>query len=272
MTEKRGRPPVPSSKGREWLKKMESGITFGEIGKKEGYDPRTVKKHVMEAQCEREAHQARTLVLRNALDKHYQDLVDRAIQIEKSVLSGKEIDLEFTDPYMWKALKQHIPGNSFWANINDWNQFLKDIETLRQDAQAKIRAYFRKEAGSVKVFSSEAVLEGTIAIYQRQFDQWSTGGRGLDIVTSFRTEQIDDRHSRLICGSSNIERVENDRIHEIEEAIIKYEAKVKRWEILTQVQDLYDKLQNDIKPKILDETAIIKFKRVIAGHCDYCPA
>ena len=114
-------------------------------------------------------------------------------------------------------------------------------------------------------------MKGTIAIYQRQFDQWSTGGRGLDIKTSFRTERIDDRHSRLICGSSNIEQVENDKIPEIEAAIIKYEVKVKRWEILTEVKDLYDKLQNDIKPKILDETAIIKFKRVIAGQCDYCP-
>ena len=66
MVKKDRKPRIPPGKGREWLEKVEAGIPIKEISVKEYYDPRTIKKHIREAQQEREAYQARASVLRGA--------------------------------------------------------------------------------------------------------------------------------------------------------------------------------------------------------------
>ena len=98
MTKGQRKPRVPPGKGREWLERMESGEPIKEISKKDYYDPRTIKARIREAQQEREAHQARASVLRNALEKHYEDLCELAEKIEKDTLSDQPVSLEFTDP------------------------------------------------------------------------------------------------------------------------------------------------------------------------------
>jgi len=272
MTKKERKPRIPPGKGREWLEKVESGIPIKEISVKEYYDPRTIKKHIREAQQEREAHQARASVLRGALEKHYEDLCELAVKIEETVMGGREVTLDLTEPYKWKALKQHKPKAPLWTHIKQWNDTLSEIEALRQDSHTAIKDYLNKAATSEKAFKYPGVLEGTIALYQHQFDQWLTGSKGLTIEDTFKVEPIDEHHSNFSCGFAHMGEVRNDNINEIKDVVISYRNKIKSWKTLSNIQKLYTINRSEIRTRIIDELAIITLKRVIPGHCNYCPA
>ena len=272
MTKKERKPRIPPGKGREWLEKVESGIPVKEISTKEYYDSRTIKKHIREAQQEREAHQARASVLRGALEKHYEDLCELAIKIEEAVMSGREVILDLTEPYKWKALKQHKPKAPLWTHIKQWNDTLSEIEALRQDAHTTIINYMNKAAMSERSFQYKGVLLGTIDLFKHQFDRWLTGDSGLTIEDSFKVEPIDEHHSNFSCGFAQMGKVRNDDINEIKDVVINYRNKIKSWKTLSNIQKLYAINRSEIRTRIIDELAIIKLKRVIPGHCDYCPA
>jgi len=272
MVKKDRKPRIPPGKGREWLEKIEAGIPIKEISVKEYYDPRTIKKHIREAQQEREAHQARAAVLRSALERHYEDLCELAIKIEETVIDGRTITLDLTEPYKWKALKQHKPKAPLWAHIKQWNDILSEIEALRKDSHTAIKDYMNKVAKSERVFQFEGVLLGTIALFEHQFDRWLTGDSGLNIEDSFKVEPIDKQYSNLSCGFAQMGEVSNNDIEEIKGIVIKYKKEIKSWKRLSNIQKLYTESRPDIRTRILDELAIIKLKRVVPGHCDYCPA
>jgi len=272
MTKKERKPKIPPGKGRGWLEKIESGIPIKEISVKEYYDPRTIKKHIREAQQEREAYQARASVLRGALEKHYEDLCELAVKIEETVTDGRGVTLDLTQPYIWKALKQHKPKAPLWVHIKQWNDILSEIETLRQDAHTAIENYLNKAATSEKAFKYKGVLAGTIALFKHQFDRWLTGDKGLTIEDIFKVEPIDDQYSNLSCGFAQMGEVSNNNIEEIKVTVIKYKNKIKSWKRLSNIQKLYTIYRSEIRTRIIDELAIIKLKRVVPGHCDYCPA
>jgi len=272
MVKKDRKPRIPPGKGREWLEKIESGIPIKEISVKEYYDPRTIKKHIREAQQEREAHQARASVLRGALEKHYEDLCELAVKIEETVMGGREVTLDLTEPYKWKALKQHKPKAPLWEHIKQWNNLLSEIEVLRQDAHTAIEDYLNKAATSEKAFKYKGVLAGTIALFKHQFDRWLTGDKGLTIEDIFKVEPIDDQYSNFSCGFSQMGKVKNDDINEIKNAVISYGNKIKSWKTSINIQKLYTINRSEIRTRIIDELAIIKLKRVVPGHCNYCPA
>jgi len=270
---KRGRKSrVPPGKGREWLERTESGESIKEIAEKENWDPRTIKDRIREAQQKREAHQARASVLRNALEKHYEDLCELACKIEEATLSGQPISLEFTDPYKWKALKQHIPRSPLWADVKTSNALISDIDKLGQDSYTAIKDHISKEAKTKRVLKQyEGALPGTIALLGHQFKHWSLGQAGLNIEESFGVERIDDRHSKINYGFSQMGEVFNKDIDEIKGVIRGYEDEIRSWDCLKEISDLRKKI-SDTGKKIQDQVALIKLRRVIAGHCDYCPA
>lgn len=272
MAKKERKPRIPPGKGREWLEKIESAIPIKEISVKEYYDPRTIKKHIRQAQQEREAHQARASVLRSALEKHYEDICELAVKIEEAVTDGREVILDLTEPYIWKALKQHKPKAPLWVHIKQWNDILSEIKALRQDAHTKMEDYLDKAATSEKAFKYKGVLEGTIALFKHQFDRWLMGDNGLTIENSFKVEPIDDQHSNLSCGFAQMGGVSNNNIEEIKVTVIKYKNKIKSWKRLSNIQNFYTIYRSETRTKIIDELAIIKLRRVVPGHCDYCPA
>lgn len=272
MTKKERKPRIPPGKGREWLEKVESGTPVKEISAKEYYDYRTIKKHIREAQQDREAHQARASVLRGALEKHYEDFCELAVKIEETVMGGREVTLDLTEPYKWRALKQHKPKAPLWDHIKQWNNLLSEIETLRKDSHTAIEDYMNKAAKSERVFQYQGVLLGTIALFEHQFDRWLTGDNGLTIEDSFRVEPIDEQYSNLSCGFAHMGKVSNNDIEEIKVTVIKYKKEIKSWKILNDIQKLYIEIWPEIRNKVVGEVAIIKLKRVIPGHCDYCPA
>ena len=83
------RPLVEPAKRREWFKRFEEdGESAAEIARSVGYDVRTVRKQIELMRQERESREARFTVLRQALEKHYADLISFAEKLDSGILQS----------------------------------------------------------------------------------------------------------------------------------------------------------------------------------------
>ncbi len=79
MRRRTKKPAVRPEVRRQWLRRFEEyGESPPEISKADGYDVRTVRKQIEYAREERELREARAMVLRNDLERHYSDLCEFA--------------------------------------------------------------------------------------------------------------------------------------------------------------------------------------------------
>lgn len=78
MVKRIKKPPVKPEVRKSWLKRHEQGESITDIAVNDQFDVRTVRRHIEQAKQEREVKEARSMVLRNALEAHYSDLCDYA--------------------------------------------------------------------------------------------------------------------------------------------------------------------------------------------------
>ncbi len=120
MGKRRKKPAVPIVKQREWLDRYEKNESLLHIAKAEGFDIRTVGKHIQEAKQEREMRAARVTVLTDAMERHYTSLCKyvQRLSTERYVFRHDE-----SDKYMKAALCQH--------NLPRLRRYLKQRETIQ---------------------------------------------------------------------------------------------------------------------------------------------
>ena len=82
----------------EAKKRYEQGETPPQIAERDEFDVRTVRKHIELARQERDVQQARSGVLRDALENHYRDLLETARNVEKQMSGEVLVSLEKEQP------------------------------------------------------------------------------------------------------------------------------------------------------------------------------
>ena len=78
MAKRIRKPAIKPEQRLDWLRRYEDGESPPKIAENDKVDVRTVRKHIEMAKQEREVKEARSMVLRNALELHYRDLCDCA--------------------------------------------------------------------------------------------------------------------------------------------------------------------------------------------------
>jgi hypothetical protein len=91
---------------RKWLEKYEKGKSEVAIAAESRCDARTVKKGIEEARRERDAQVARTELLKNALTKHQDSLMDKLKEITSSLV---------LPPKDWVVLSWYRNGDSIFS-------------------------------------------------------------------------------------------------------------------------------------------------------------
>jgi len=80
------KPLLPPVMRRDWLRRFEEdGLPASEIARSDHYDVRTVRKQIELMLQEREGRETRLLVLRQALERHYADLVSFAEKLDSEM-------------------------------------------------------------------------------------------------------------------------------------------------------------------------------------------
>jgi hypothetical protein len=118
-----------------WLERYESGKSEASIASDCECDVRTVRKGIEEARRERDARTARIDLLKQALFKHQENLLDKL----REILSALTVP-----PKDWAVLSWHRNGDSIFSESN------LDTENTRTDEVRKVSGYPGTQADMVQ--------------------------------------------------------------------------------------------------------------------------
>jgi hypothetical protein len=271
---KKPRRPAPQPDVRQtWLNRYEiNGESPPQIALKDGYDVRTVRKYIQEAIQEREAREARSLVLRNALESHYRDLCKYAEDLSSTIAGDKTFSRPTPDRYIGDALNQHLPRSPIWKDLKTLDLLNKQIEELEKNIRRRLEEEIKQDKRFAEIVAAgeDQAIDGINALLNFQIKSWAQGQQGLNIKDSFKTKPADKGLVNVQCGFAQMGEVKKEHVRAISEGLNDYGSKITDWVEYKEMESAYRKIK-DIKESLIDELAIITHKRVVPGKCKYCP-
>ncbi len=160
---------IPITEKREWLRSYEEGIPAASIARKVKRNIKTVKKGIEDAQRERDGQVARSELIKGALQKHQDQLLEMvngiintahppAVGLESGLpilLVGAEVMyneerrpvvvLNSEDRLEWELLREHLGKNDrLWGVLEQWKKsmvvYVFAKMALRRKAEAVIKS------------------------------------------------------------------------------------------------------------------------------------
>lgn len=272
MPKRTRKPPVKPERRFEWLHRVEKeGETLTHIAEADNFDIRTVRKHVDLARLERDVQQARSEVLRAALEGHYHDLLETVRNIESQVSSESQVSLEKGVPLML-GLRQHMPRSPLWENLRKWNRALTDIAELEAVIRDNLDRDIKKDGRLNRIVSHGAngVIPAAVDVLVHQLKEWARGGEGLKIDMNTYIQKTSEGMVIMRYGSHSFGEIKEERVETIKGVLIDFESKLKDRPEYLEMEKLFDRLGR-LKTSIWEIINVILLRRIVPGRCKYCP-
>ncbi len=255
----------------DWLRRSEQGESPPAIAA-DKYDVRTVRKHIALARREREVKEARAVVVRDALERHYKGMVSFAQKLRKSVSGDQALPADFRDDPYWAALKQHQPQSPLWKLLARWDRILDELKQSEGLFEARLEADLRSDTRLKGLPSShlESAVNGIVAALLFQASRWGRGEPGLNLGDNFKKTSAEGGLFKVEYGAFNMDEQTAGGADVIEKAITDYETNVTSWKEYRDLTDLIGQMLA-IKKKALDQLTVVIMKGVVPGQCKYCP-
>jgi hypothetical protein len=267
------KPAVRPELRREWLRRHEEeGQSPPEIAKEYKYDVRTVRKQIEIERQERERREARSIVLRQALEKHYSDLCVFAQKLD-SHITGETGSLSIIkDDPIWSALKEHMPRSTLWKNLSRWETLWEEVRRTESKLRGQLELLVRSRAPlKFPVPRGEEGLSlGIVDMLTAHFKFTVQGEVGLDKRTDFKIETTDQRMVLIDYGPFTIGGVPKQRVDEVKNLVLDLIHEVITREDHEEMRRLLTRLER-VKHDLHDELLIVILRRVVPGRCQYCP-
>ena len=267
------KPPVKPEVRRAWLRRYEEdGESPPQIAAADSFDVRTVRKQIELARQEREVREARSTVLRNAVESHYRDLCKLAEELDTEIKQDKIIPSQPEDSRMLSALREHLPRSPLWKKLGKWDSVLEEIANLEDDIREQLRGEIEADSrlNEIVAAGENGVIPGMVNALNFQMKNWARGWKGLDIKDNFKVEPVGDGIVNVSCGAFNMDKVKEEHAALIREVLIDFESKIISWELYEKMQKSFTELES-LKRGLRDELAIIILRRIVPGRCKYCP-
>jgi hypothetical protein len=280
MTKRIKKPAVKPELRRMWLRRNEEeGESPPQIAAKDGYDVRTVRKQIEMAKQEREAREARSIVLRNALEEHYRDLCKYAEFLNNSIGSEGRVSVEggLLSPtvdimHMNMALRQHLTRSPLWKDLNKLSQLndkLAEVDVnMKQRISDEIERDFR--LGELSATGEGQVVDGIIEVLTFQAKAWAQGQKGLNINDNFKVKPAGEGWVSIDYGFSHMGEVPENRTQDIKDLLTDFEQRIVDWEQLDNMRRLFTEIGR-VQSSLREELAVIIHRRIVPGKCKYCP-
>jgi hypothetical protein len=273
MAKRIKKPPVEPKVGREWFRRYEEdGESALQIAKKEHYDPRTVRRQIEIEREKRELKEARVLVLRQAVEQHYQDLYSFAHKLVSELNEEGDSLWSMKNGYMWSALKEHLPRSPIWKNLDKWENTQNQIKLLREHLISFLDGLIQPDS---LLNSTPIIIQGvkpvkdllSAAILNSSFLQ----KQDFKVTDScFTYSRKDGKSTDIELNSFFIARVPNEKVDEFMaelvdtiNRIIATPEYIQMRSLVLEREKAHDIIQNELM--------IIIFRRVVPGKCKFCP-
>ena len=269
------KPPVTLEQRRDWLRRNEeNGESPPEIAKGEAFDVRTVRKQIEIAKQERENREARSIVLRNAMEQHYNDLYKYAEKLNLQIYDQDITPPSLDEEYIEAALHEHLPRSPIW-------DYLRKKENLKKIEKAQLvntRNMIEAAALTDQSLSSisgrmDGLLPGIIEALVFQVQQWSHGNKGINPQDQLQSEPANG-FVNLRYGFAQLGRVDVEQAHEyqeiIREGLGKLESHLRSSEQYLNLEKTANEIER-LNRKLREELAVIRLRRIVPGRCKFCP-
>jgi RNAse (barnase) inhibitor barstar len=261
---------VTSAQRREWLLRHDEGAEPQDIAKEVGFDTRTVKKAIHHAQQQREFIEARSHVLRTALEKHYDDIsqfakdLKAAFYLPTSFRSGPGgLDDYLQQNPLMAALREHLPRALLWKHIAAWDNakeaYVQSVHSLSDRISKELNksTTFRKDISKKEVDELCKLVDDDfgfhfLAIYRGEKGLVTTESKHSDTGIAFR--------------KSDLTRLPEDKQGWLNKLIVN----AQNWDETKAFQQAVERLGR-AQEGISQELDTIALRRVVAGKCKYCP-
>jgi hypothetical protein len=255
-----------------WLRRYElDGESPPQIAARDGYDVRTVRKQIEVAKEEREKREARSIVLRNALESHYADLCKYAEDLNSTIMGENKLSKSL-DPYMEVALRQHLPRSPIWKELSKLAQLNKKIDELEDNVKKRLNDEIGKDQRLKRILAEgeSQAITGITEVIVFQVKAWAQGQLGLNIKDNFKTRSAENGFASVQYGFAQMGIVKEGHVTDISEVLEDFESKITDWGQFEDMRKSYAALIR-VKTSLQDELAIITHKRIVPGKCKYCP-
>ncbi len=280
MATRQKKPPVKPEKRQEWLDRSESGESAPKIAAADGYDARTVRKYLAIAAQERETKEARSAVLRNALERHYADLCRYAESLGES--SRRAIFPSLDSPaseapvvypeQLGIALRQHIPKSPIWNYLSQRTKLETSKAELTKELGMEIEQSIKSDSLLRTELTDEesGVMPGIIDALKAQSQFWVQDYATLNPEENLISKPSENGFVELRYGAYQMGKVREDHVELIRAALTNWTGTIKEWPDFLTLKRVSSDLQR-VEGRLRDEIAVIALRRVVPGRCRYCP-
>lgn len=277
MAKRTRKPSIKPELRREWLRRNEeNGESPPQIAAKDGFDVRTVRKQIDTAKQEREAREARSIVLRSALEKHYEDLLSFAEALNSRISGLGDVSIPRDNELLEAALRQHLPRSPIWNYLLKWEKVNKEKDEIQRNIDILIEEAVKAEPRLTPLMRGgmDGVIPGITAALTFQSKHWSQGYKGLNPKDNLLTEPAGDGIVNLRYGAFFMGIMDTEHVNEHKKIVGKVletlEARIKEWEPYRNVEQRIVEIGR-LRSKLQEELAIIRLRRIVPGRCKYCP-
>lgn len=264
-------PKIPPATRREWLEAYDRGERIDKIARDAGRTERTIKEHIKRARQEREQREVRAGLLREAYQRHYEDLLDVAKRLQEAAQmpspNGLLPIVDRRTQMLVDALRSHIPDSRLWRVWKEWEDRAQRMDAAAVETKARLAkavdrtfaeagtgvsrdwlieslwAAITKAARGESLDGMEYRIESTAEGPSLRWGAYGLSAAGVD-ETALRVLQ--DHHQQLVQEVTARE----DYVGNVRDAL-------RRWA----------KARDDIDQEI----EILLLRRLLPGQCNLCP-
>lgn len=265
------KPAVRPEVARGWLKRHDvDGESIPQIAEADHFDVRTVRRQIELMRQEREFREAKQVVLRQALEKHYVDLCTFAEKLRAEFGGDAPSKIPIKSDPMWKALREHLPRAPLWKDIDRWETLAESFDLSVRDLKARVGREASERTGLKLVSSPDGVglADGLVDAIVFHLRSVARGWGGLKDVR-FTTTRA-EHGTRVFWAAYGIAMVPDDKVEDLRRSCEDLASRAAQWEeysvLAGHIQEFL-RLQRDVQ----EELTKIILRRVLVGRCVYCP-
>ena len=274
--------PVKPEKRQEWLERYElKGESALQIARKDGYDVRTIRKQIEIVRQEEEAREARSIVLRTALEQHFEELRKFAAHMDDAIPGIDHSAIP--DEELWRmALRQHLPRSPLWGYLAKLDVVQRAV--LERDSKiiAMVKQAVKTDPRLLPMLKAglDSIISNIIAILDSQSSAWFEKRKGLNLQANWHYETVGEKVINWSYGPFHfLDKPVLDKIHikqasiyadSVKSFIVDLETRLKESEECREQQKARVEIDILLR-KIREELAIIRLRRTVPGRCKYCP-
>ena len=270
------KPNVKPEQRQNWLERNEKGESVPRIAESDDYDERTIRRHIELARQQREAEEARSAVLRNALERHYEDICNFTERLNSRISGSGDVPMSRDDDLLETALRQHLARSPIWGHLLKWQRLQEEIPELREKLDAWIKDAVESNPKVTPLSNAGfgGIVDGVVNVLIKESEQWLNGNVKYSLKDSLGMEPTGEGLVSPHFGFSHMGVMNKESANQNMNIV---RGVIGELEINLRDSEEYHSLEKKIAEmgrlsrKLRKELAVIRLRRIVPGRCRFCP-